>query len=135
GGMYSTPLDAAQVLLVPGELSATRVRDLKEVDLQRRVGMRSGTEMAVQSADNRSGARPGQVHFSFDRVAPGRYSLCVIPLGDLKDLEYLHQLERSSEDLPIHCSRLEVAAAPTPQRAEVEVPPPSAQPLGDRAAE
>jgi len=68
----------------------------------------------------RDASRPA----TFDRLVPGDYTLCAIPLaGSPNDLQLMKRVrEGDRAAVPVHCAPVRVAAAPVTQTVTVDVP-------------
>jgi hypothetical protein len=62
----------------------------------------------------------------FTEVAPGAYSVCIVPFpAEVQGMAAMGYVDRHSDALPAYCQRVTVAATPTTQQAtvNVELPP------------
>jgi hypothetical protein len=106
-------VDAAEVMLVSGNVSVSNGKQLQDVFL------------------HGSGAGSGGVKFwlggpdfpTFEKLTPGAYSVCVLPVtGNIADPRIQRELEDQADKLAVYCSPATVAASPSAQKV-IEVVP------------
>ncbi len=109
-GLKGAKLDAAQVLLVKGQVQASTAAEINQA-----IMMAGGNvKAAFWSA---------QMPASFSGVVPGEYSLCVIPLnGNLGDPVFMQKIQKNKDLLKVYCSALPIPPHPTEQSHAVAVP-------------
>lgn len=125
-GKYGVTIPAAQLALLPGDVSPSTVGELNDLMVTGKVdGFLFGYETSSSSpGTSRTTGRPPGLIIEAAQVLPGHYSACVIPLADdLEDVEFLRQYFEHAEALAIYCSPLDVSEEPAIQTHELEVPP------------
>ncbi len=130
GGM---PIEAAQVLLLRKKVQAKTVKKLIRIIgalgskgtlhlgfvAERRALLGVGGDPLARSPR----PEPLDKIARFRTVVPGRWSLCVIPIGgDLKDPVFKKRLGEANAGLTVNCRRVRVKPAPAKQRIVVQVP-------------
>ncbi|MBT8492669.1 MAG: tetratricopeptide repeat protein, partial [Deltaproteobacteria bacterium] len=100
---------ASQVLLVEGEFDIERGGKAANTKLLSEPRLRSAFTNRSQPA-------------VFSGVAPGQYSVCVVPLaGDVADRDFMKAVQDNIEDVEIHCQPTAVSSqSPTAVVVEVE---------------
>jgi hypothetical protein len=110
-GQDGARVDAAQVLLARGEFVATTAEQLRIKLSTTTEGVQVGMWLPAKPA-------------SFQKVIPGTYTMCVVPLtGDMSDPAFLQRLQKHSDKLGVHCSPRVVELAPQTQTWTVATPP------------
>tara|TARA_R110002096_G_scaffold292224_1_gene486478 strand:- start:9989 stop:12721 length:2733 start_codon:yes stop_codon:yes gene_type:complete len=110
-------IDAAQVFLFKGDVKLNTGGELNALFLKAAAGAKMTFAMGAQKA-------------TFEKVVPGAYSVCVIPInGDMNDPAFAQKLQRNVDGIAVHCSTTKVSEAPEQQVYTAVVPP--MQPLPD----
>jgi uncharacterized GH25 family protein len=106
-------VNSAQIFLFDGAVSVTNAKALQEKFLAASDG--GGAQIKFWM-----GGDP----VKFEKVAPGKKSVCVIPItGDLADATFRQRLQENTEALKVYCKPTEVAASPPAQSYTAAVPP------------
>ncbi|MCP4448019.1 MAG: carboxypeptidase regulatory-like domain-containing protein [Myxococcales bacterium] len=114
-GVEDAHIDASQVFLFQGEVDAKTGGELNALFLKAASGSKMTFAIGAQEA-------------KFEKVVPGGYSVCVIPInGDMNDPAFAQKLQRQVGEIAVYCSTLKIAEAPE-QQAHIAVVPPM-QPL------
>ncbi|MBW1871202.1 MAG: hypothetical protein JRJ19_04005, partial [Deltaproteobacteria bacterium] len=114
-GVAEAKIDAAQVLLLAGKVDVATAADLNKAAMTAAGSIVQTFWLPV---------KPGELN----GIAPGEYSLCVIPInGDMNDPAFLQRLQKSAEHLKVYCSLKIVEPEPKQQSHTVTVP--AMQPL------
>jgi len=110
-GQGGAKLDLAQALLLPGKWSFANAAEINASVQQLGAGIKAGFWM------------PGQV-MRLERVLPGEYSLCVIPInGNMADPAFMQRLQKSTALLRVYCQPVTVTPSPHEQAVTAVVPP------------
>lgn len=121
-GKDGAAIDAAQVFLIGGQVSPTTAKELTEMVLQSSSG---GVKQVLAMGTSKA---------EFQSVAPGQYSVCVIPInGDMNDMNFQMRLQQHAAQLKVYCTAREVSATPKQQEHSAVVPP--MEPLPQEPAE
>jgi uncharacterized GH25 family protein len=104
-------VDAAQVFLFAGQVSMTTGKQLADGIFQ----------SAVQGSKFWLGA--GTAMPAFSELAAGDYSICSLPItGSMGDTQFRQRLQEHIPQLRVYCQPVHLAAAPSAQAADVELP-------------
>jgi hypothetical protein len=111
-GEDGATIDAAQVFMFNGKVTARNAQELLKIFS---VNASSGAKMAFAFPP-----KPAE----FEQLAPGEYSVCVIPVnGDLSDNLFQERLQRHVDALLVYCKAMVVADSPNEQTYSTAVPP------------
>ncbi len=114
-GEGEAKIDAAQVLLIGGKVNVATAADLNKAAMTA-----GGSIVQTFWLPVKAGELKG--------VAPGEYTLCVIPInGDMNDPAFLQRLQKSAEHLKVYCSPRIIEGEPKQQSLTIAVP--AMQPL------
>jgi hypothetical protein len=110
-GQDGAKIDLAQALLLPGKWSFANAAEINASVQKLGAGIKAGFWM------------PGQV-MRLERVLPGEYSLCVIPInGNMADPAFMQKLQKSTALLRVYCQPVAVTPSPPEQAVTAVVPP------------
>ena len=119
-------LDEAQLFVFPGKVAVADARSLEAalLSLTQRGQFRMGFANPYDVASGDDAAEvDGDKHLEFGDLAPGNYSVCVLPIGgELKDPSVRRRINDHVEELAVYCDPVAVSAQRR-QRIVVEVPP------------
>lgn len=109
-GEAGVTIDASQIFLFEGAASIKTGSELNELFLN----SASSAKMAFAFADGKA---------AFEKVLPGRYSVCVIPInGDMNDPSFATKLQRNVSKLAVYCHQTDVPESPQTKSFALEVP-------------
>lgn len=110
-GEEPAQIDAAQVFLFQGSVKLHTGGELNALFLKAASGSKMTFAMGAQKA-------------KFDKVVPGAYSVCVIPInGDMNDPSFAQKLQRHVDGIAVYCSETVLSDAPKQQAYTAVVPP------------
>ncbi len=110
-GVDDAKIDASQVFLFKGAADVHTGGELNKLFLS-----------AASSA--KMGFAMGQGAAKFDKVSPGSYSVCIIPInGDMNDPTFAQKLQRNVDGLAVYCQQLKITETPADQSFTAVVPP------------
>jgi len=115
-GKNGAKIDVAQVLLAHGTVSWKNGLEAQRSLL---TGAVNGKQAMVMDM-----AKPAV----FEKVAPGAYSACVVPIsGDISDPTFAQKLQQNATNLRVYCTPYTVTASPATQ--SLTLPTPAMDPL------
>jgi hypothetical protein len=112
-----TPAVFTQVFLVSGAIAPHSAADIIDLAVARGAGtVHPGFAMKDQPA-------------AFDKIPPGGYTICGIPIpGDVNDMAAMQQLRNNADKLPVYCTQATVAPDPASQTFGLTVQQPTSMP-------
>jgi len=109
-GLNGAVVNAAQVFLFAGHVAARTGQDIQNLFVK------SGTARGMK-------IWLGADFPSFDKVVPGMYTVCTIPItGSLSDPQLMQRLQANGATLKVYCAAHDVPASPKQQTFVHKVP-------------
>jgi hypothetical protein len=105
-------IDAAQVILIRGKVTATNGKELQEAFLA--AGKSGGAKMTFAMKGTAA---------TFAKVTPATYSVCVVPItGNMNDPTCAKRIQEKSLELLVRCTEAKIEASPAKQSLTVTSP-------------
>jgi hypothetical protein len=107
-----TPAVLAQVFLVSGQIAPQNAGEILDLSVSRGAGStHPGFAMKDQPA-------------TIDKVQPGPYTLCAIPIpGDINDMSAMQNLRTNADKLAVYCAPATINPDPATQTVGITVQP------------
>jgi len=110
-GKEGAKVDAAQILLLAGEVNISTANELNRVAMSSPGSISQTFWLPVKPAE-------------FKEVQGGKYTLCAIPInGNMNDPTFLQHLRKNTAHLKVYCSPFEVPAGGEELKHTLVVPP------------
>ncbi len=109
-GKEGVAIDAAQIFVFRGAANVTKGAEL--------------TKLFLSAAENaKMTFAMGSAPATFEKMQPGNYSVCVIPInGDMSDPTFQQRLQRNVDELAVHCQQVQIKESPETQPYTATVP-------------